>query len=48
MGKGLTSYLDLAENDYRFFRNAYDNNLKGGTLARTVTYQICKDLDERE
>lgn len=32
MGSGMT-YLDFAENDYMFFKAAYDNGLRMNTMA---------------
>lgn len=33
MGEGMNSYLSFAENDYLFFRQAYDTGNKGSALA---------------
>ena len=33
MGNSLESYFDFAENDYLFFRQAYDSNVRGSALA---------------
>ena len=37
MGNSLESYFDFAENDYLFFRQAYDSNVRGSALA-AVSY----------
>lgn len=37
----LSSYLDFAENDYCFFRQAYDANISGGALA-SLGQNICE------
>lgn len=41
MGIGDNNYLDFAENDYMFFRRAYDSGNKGGTLA-PIGQNICE------
>ena len=48
MGNSLESYFDFAENDYLFFRQAYDSNVRGSALAalgqnisETHYFRIC-------
>lgn len=41
MGSEMTSYLDFAENDYKFFRTSYDSGNKGGPLA-AIGQNICE------
>lgn len=41
MAEQMTSYLDFAENDYSFFRQAYDSNNKGSALA-ALGQNICE------
>ena len=41
MGKGMTTYLDFAENDYMFFKSAYDAGNKGGALT-SLGQSICE------
>lgn len=41
MGGKLNSYADFAENDYLFFRQAYDSGNKGGALA-ALGQNICE------
>lgn len=41
MAEIMTSYMDFAENDYSFFRQAYDNNNKGSALA-ALGQNICE------
>lgn len=41
MEYGLMTYFDFAENDYQFFRNAYDSGIKGGPLA-SLGQNICE------
>ena len=41
MGEGMNSYLSFAENDYLFFRQAYDTGNKGSALA-ALGQNICE------
>lgn len=41
MGNSLESYFDFAENDYLFFRQAYDSNVRGSALA-ALGQNICE------
>ena len=41
MGLGSNTYLDFAENDYDFFRSAYDSGNKGSALA-SIGQNICE------
>lgn len=41
MGYAADSYLDFAENDYLFFRSAYDSDIKGSALA-AIGQSICE------
>ena len=41
MGRSENSYLDFAENDYFFFRKAYDSGNKGSALA-AIGQNICE------
>ena len=41
MGNSVNSYLDFAENDYMFFRQAYDSGNKGSALA-ALGQNICE------
>lgn len=41
MGHSMNSYIDFAENDYLFFRQAYDHGYKGGPLA-SLGQNICE------
>ena len=41
MGSSLESYFDFAENDYLFFRQAYDSNVRGSALA-ALGQNICE------
>lgn len=41
MESGMNSYLDFADNDYMFFRQAYDSGNKGSALA-ALGQNICE------
>lgn len=41
MAESLNSYLAFAENDFLFFRQAYDNGNKGSALA-ALGQSICE------
>lgn len=41
MGKPKMTYADFAENDYRFFKEAYDEGLKGTSMA-ALGQSICE------
>ena len=41
MGKSMLTYFDFAENDRLFFRQAYDNGIRGGYLA-ALGQNICE------
>ena len=41
MENGMNTYLDFAENDYMFFRHAYDSGNKGTALA-ALGQNICE------
>lgn len=41
MGRANNTYLDFAEDDYQFFRNAIERGVMGGTLA-SIGQNICE------
>lgn len=41
MGKSMMTYADFAENDYLFFKDAYDNGMKGTPMA-ALGQSICE------
>lgn len=41
MGREMMTYADFAENDYLFFKDAYDNNMKGTPMA-ALGQSICE------
>lgn len=41
MARELLTYLDYAENDYKFFRESYDRDVKGSPLA-SIGQNICE------